>query len=50
MSDIVVQIIDSRNPLLYYCHDLFQYALELGKFKACVLIMNKIDLLTDFQR
>ncbi len=46
--DMAVQIIDARNPLLYYTKDLVTYASELSR--PVVLIINKSDFLTDFQR
>lgn len=47
---IVAQIVDARNPLLYYSNDLEQYAKELSSTKICVLIINKADYLTADQR
>lgn len=44
-SDVVVQIVDARNPLLYYCADLKKYGdEELGR--NVVLLVNKADLLS----
>ena len=43
-SDMLVQIIDGRNPLFFYSEDLFNYAREVGK-KRFLLIINKSDLL-----
>jgi large subunit GTPase 1 len=43
-SDVVVQIVDARNPLLYFCPDLYRYAVEeMGR--THVLVVNKADLL-----
>lgn len=47
-SDFLVQIVDARNPLLYYTSDLSAYAAE--KDRHMMLLINKADLLTDFQR
>ena len=47
-SDFLVQIVDARNPLLYYTNDLFKYAKENGK--QMMLLVNKADFLTDYQR
>ncbi|CAN8062957.1 unnamed protein product [Agarophyton chilense] len=44
-SDVVVQIVDARNPLLYYCEDLRRYVSEeMGR--SHVLLLNKSDLLS----
>lgn len=43
-SDVVVQIVDARNPLLYYCDDLARYVTREMK-RAHVLVLNKADLL-----
>lgn len=48
-SDIVVQIVDARNPLLFRCQDLERYVKEVGD-KENVLLINKADLLTCEQR
>jgi large subunit GTPase 1 len=45
-SDIVVQIVDSRNPLLFRSADLEKYASEFDPPKKCVLLVNKADLLS----
>ncbi|ODN00695.1 Large subunit GTPase 1 [Orchesella cincta] len=47
-SDIVVQIVDARNPLLYRSEDLEAYVTELGKRN--VILLNKADFLTEKQR
>lgn len=44
-SDVVVQIVDARNPLLYYCPDLYRYA-ALEMKRTHVLLVNKADLLS----
>ncbi|RZF45364.1 hypothetical protein LSTR_LSTR002807 [Laodelphax striatellus] len=49
-SDIVVQILDARNPLLFRCQDLEKYVKELSKKKENVLLLNKSDFLTKRQR
>lgn len=44
-SDVVVQIVDARNPLLYYCEDLYRYVTqEMGR--SHLLLLNKADLLS----
>ena len=45
-SDVIVQIVDSRNPLLFWCPDVFTYAKEINPNKAALLIINKADYLT----
>lgn len=49
-SDVVVQIIDSRNPLLFRCEDLEKYVKETGENKLNVLLLNKAEFLTLKQR
>ncbi|XP_050534921.1 large subunit GTPase 1 homolog [Daktulosphaira vitifoliae] len=49
-SDVLVQIVDARNPLLFYCDDLEKYAKEVDKTKTNLLLLNKSDLLTLNQR
>lgn len=50
-SDLVVQIVDARNPLFFRSVDLEAYVKELddGR-KKNLLLINKADLLTDVQR
>ncbi|CAL6088649.1 GTP-binding_protein [Hexamita inflata] len=47
-SDLIFQIVDARNPLMFYSPDLFQYAkevsLQYGKPKQMIVILNKADL------
>ncbi|EQC40695.1 hypothetical protein SDRG_01770 [Saprolegnia diclina VS20] len=49
-SDIVVQIVDARNPLFYRSVDLERYVNEVDSAKDCMLIINKSDYLTPEQR
>ncbi|XP_042195112.1 large subunit GTPase 1 homolog [Callorhinchus milii] len=49
-SDIIVQIVDARNPLLFRCEDLERYVKEVQKDKENMIILNKADLLTREQR
>ncbi|XP_024909834.1 large subunit GTPase 1 homolog [Cynoglossus semilaevis] len=49
-SDVVVQIVDARNPLLFRCPDLESYVTEVSKDKVNMLLVNKADLLTREQR
>ncbi|TNM87955.1 large subunit GTPase 1 homolog [Takifugu flavidus] len=49
-SDIVVQIVDGRNPLLFRCPDLESYVKEVSTNKVNMLLVNKADLLTREQR
>ncbi|GAB4815090.1 hypothetical protein N2152v2_002136 [Parachlorella kessleri] len=44
-SDIVVQVLDSRDPLTYRSQDLERYARELHPTKRSLLLLNKADLL-----
>lgn len=49
-SDIVVQILDARNPLLFRCKDLEKYVKEVDRKKQNLLLLNKSDFLTPVQR
>ncbi|KAK4297448.1 hypothetical protein Pmani_030143 [Petrolisthes manimaculis] len=49
-SDVVMQILDARNPLLFRCEDLEAYVKEVSKHKDNMLLINKSDFLTDQQR
>uniref|UniRef100_A0A671FSL7 Large 60S subunit nuclear export GTPase 1 n=1 Tax=Rhinolophus ferrumequinum TaxID=59479 RepID=A0A671FSL7_RHIFE len=49
-SDIVVQIVDARNPLLFRCEDLECYVKEIDDEKESIILINKADLLTAEQR
>ncbi|XP_004577860.2 large subunit GTPase 1 homolog [Ochotona princeps] len=49
-SDIVVQIVDARNPLLFRCEDLECYVKEVDASKENIILINKADLLTAEQR
>jgi large subunit GTPase 1 len=46
-ADIVVQIVDGRNPLFYRCPDLEKYVKEMDTKKENILLINKSDLLSD---
>lgn len=49
-SDLVVQIVDARNPLLFRCDDLEDYVKEVDKRKNNLLLVNKADMMTEKQR
>jgi large subunit GTPase 1 len=49
-SDLVVQIVDARNPLLFRTEDLEKYVLEVDPEKRNLLLVNKADLMTLEQR
>lgn len=49
-SDVVVQIVDARNPLLFRCEDLEKYVKEVSESKLNMLLVNKADFLTENQR
>ncbi|KAI6250588.1 Large subunit GTPase 1 [Erysiphe necator] len=49
-SDLVVQIVDARNPLLFRSEDLEQYVKDVNSKKNNLLLVNKADLLTVKQR
>ncbi|KAF2364160.1 GTP binding domain [Trinorchestia longiramus] len=49
-SDVVVQIVDARNPLMFRCTDLEKYVKEVDPAKVNVLLVNKSDFLSEEQR
>ena len=49
-SDLVVQIVDARNPLMFRSADLEAYVKEIDPKKKNLLLVNKADMLTDKQR
>ena len=49
-AQLIVQIVDARNPLLFYSEDLARYVHEVDPKKRTILLINKADLLTDAQR
>ncbi|MCL4119996.1 UNVERIFIED_CONTAM: hypothetical protein GTU68_020034, partial [Idotea baltica] len=49
-SDVVVQIVDARDPLLFRCEDLSLYVNEVDPKKMNLLLVNKSDFLTQKQR
>lgn len=49
-SDLVVQIVDSRNPLLFRSKDVEKYVTEVDSRKKNLLLVNKADMLTVEQR
>lgn len=48
--DLIVQIVDARNPLIYYCEDIYKYAKELSDDKKMIVLINKADFLSKMQR
>lgn len=49
-SDVIVQIVDARNPLLFRSEDLERYVKEVSDDKMNMVLVNKADFLTDEQR
>ncbi|KAL8805465.1 MAG: hypothetical protein Q9182_001920 [Xanthomendoza sp. 2 TL-2023] len=49
-SDLVVQIVDARNPLLFRSEDLEKYVKEVDPRKNNLLLVNKADMMTLTQR
>lgn len=49
-SDLVVQIVDARNPLQFRSEDLENYVKEIDSRKRNLLLVNKADMLTLEQR
>jgi large subunit GTPase 1 len=48
--DLVVQIVDARNPLLFRSEDLESYVKEVDRKKRNLLLVNKADMMTEEQR
>lgn len=49
-SDVIMQIVDARNPLMFRCEDLESYIKEVSSNKENVLLINKADFLNSNQR
>lgn len=49
-SDLLVQIVDARNPLLFRSADLDAYVKEVDPAKQTLLLVNKADMMTTRQR
>lgn len=49
-SDLVVQIVDARNPLVFRSEDLEDYVKAVDPAKQNLLLINKADMMTDRQR
>lgn len=49
-SDVIMQIVDARNPLQFRSDDLERYVKEVDANKLNVILINKADFLTDEQR
>lgn len=49
-SDLIVQIVDARNPLLFRSEDLERYVKDVDSRKENLLLVNKADMLTLEQR
>lgn len=49
-SDLVVQIVDARNPLIFRSEDLELYVKEVDPRKNNLLLVNKADMMTEEQR
>ncbi|KAK2594921.1 hypothetical protein QQS21_007369 [Conoideocrella luteorostrata] len=49
-SDLIVQIVDARNPLLFRSEDLESYVKDIDPKKENLLLINKADMMTLAQR
>lgn len=45
-SDLLLQIVDARNPYFFYCPDLEKYISEVSQDKKFILLINKADYLS----
>jgi large subunit GTPase 1 len=49
-SDVIMQIVDARNPLVFRSEDLEQYVKEVDPNKQNMILLNKSDFLNADQR
>ncbi|EAQ85902.1 hypothetical protein CHGG_07155 [Chaetomium globosum CBS 148.51] len=49
-SDLVIQIVDARNPLMFRSEDLEAYVKDVDPKKKNLLLINKADMMTYAQR
>ncbi|KAI0108722.1 hypothetical protein GGR51DRAFT_124602 [Nemania sp. FL0031] len=49
-SDLIVQIVDARNPLMFRSEDLENYVKDVDPGKKNLLLVNKADMMTTTQR
>lgn len=49
-SDVIIQIVDGRNPLLFRSEDLERYVKEIDSNKMNMILINKADFLAEQQR
>jgi len=49
-SDLVIQIVDSRHPMVFRSQDLEKYVKEVSPLKNNLVLINKADLLSEEQR
>ena len=49
-SDVVIQIVDARNPLMFRSEDLGNYVKAVDPKKQNLLLVNKADMMTERQR
>jgi len=49
-SDVLVQVVDARNPCLFRFPDLEVYVKECGEYKSNLLLVNKADMLSPADR
>ena len=45
-SDLLLQIVDARNPFFFFSEDLDKYIREIGPSKQFILCINKADYLS----
>lgn len=45
-SDLLIQIVDARNPTLFRCPDLEEYVREVNPKKQLLILVNKSDFLS----
>ncbi len=46
-ADLMVQIVDGRDPLFFRCEDLVQYINQISPDKKSLILINKSDLVPE---
>lgn len=47
--DVLIQVLDARNPLFYWIDDIPEYLRKMDDKKTCLALLNKSDLLSQPQ-
>lgn len=49
-ADLLIQIVDGRDPMFFRCEDLHSYAQEISPLKQSLVLVNKSDLVSEEAR